>query len=315
MKKRLILALTFALCGCITPGAFANQTQTVQDDAGRTVTVPINPTSIISSHDAIITITLIELGLPVTGSYMRKEKTTNNVTIFGLKELFGKEVSDYGIHHVSGGKEMDFEAIRALNPDLYLGHEGAQKHEKNFEGIAPIYIVKSRKSKGNETEYLIAKRFNKLDKYNELNATYQQRLSEVRAKLPFDPSTKTYVDVSISDKISAVNYIGGINKVMNNLGFKTPGWLKDTTGRVDVSPEELKKIDVDLVFMSSMYFKENRNNADTDMAMSKVAPGWEKFMKAKKENRIIYYDSYKTLTPTFASAMNTLDYLEKYYAQ
>ena len=137
----------------------------------------------------------------------------------------------------------------------------------------------------------------------------------MKAKLPFDPTTKTYLDVLVSDKLSAMNYIGGINKVMNDLGFKTPEWLAGTVGRMGISAEEVKKLDVDVLFLSTAYFKADRAVEDTDNALSKVAPGWEKFLNVKKNDGIIYYDSYLTLSPTFVSAMNTLDYLEKHFTK
>lgn len=312
MKKTLV---SMAFATVLMATAQAEQMQTLTDDAGRVVTVPVHPMRIISGHDAILSTVLLELGLPIKGSTMRKDTTTGKFTIFGIKELFGTTVEEQGITYVGGRKGLEFETIRSLNPDLFIGYEGMQKYEDKFKGIAPVFINASRKSSGNETEYLIAKRFGKLDTYNALDAKYQARLAQVKAKLPFDPTTKTYVDVLISDKITAMNYIGGINKVMNDLGFKTPDWLAGTVGRAGVAPEQLSKIDVDVVFMSTMYFKADRKDEDTDNALDKVAPGWQKFMKAKRENRIVYYDSYYTLSPTFASAMNVLDYLEAHFAK
>lgn len=315
MKNLIKLTTTLAMASVIATPVWAGKTQTLTDDAGRKVTVPVQPQSVISGHDAIISPVLLELGLPIKGSTMRTDAKTGKHTIFGIQQLFNTTVEKEGIKYVGGRKGLEFETIRSLNPDLFIGYEGMQKYESKFKGIAPVFINAGRKSSGNQAEYLIAKRFGKMDKYNELNTKYQKRLAEVKGKLPFDPKTKTYVDVLVSDKITAMNYIGGINKVMNDLGFKTPDFIKGTVGRAVVSPEELKKIDVDVVFMSTMYSKADRKSVDTDNALSKVAPGWDKFMKAKRENRIVYYDSYYTLSPTFASAMNTLDYLEKQFAK
>ncbi len=299
----------------ITGTVTAQDMQTLTDDAGRTVTVPTNPKRIVSGHDAIISVPLLELGLPMVASTMRKDLEHGGMTIFGIRPLFNTTVEQQNIAYVGGRKGLDFELIRTLNPDVFIGYEGMQKYQEKFKGIAPVFINKSRLSSGNEAEYLLASRFGKMEVYNDLNAKYQARLAEVKAKLPFNPATKIYVDVLISDKITAMNYIGGINQVMNDLGFKTPDWLSATVGRAVVSPEELSKIDVDVVFMSTAYFISDRTHADTDNAMSKVAPGWDKFMAAKRENRIVYYDSYLTLSPTFVSAMNTLDYIEQHFSK
>lgn len=310
MKK--ILEITVALAMAFGM-AKAGEMQTIQDDAGRTVTVPKHPKRIISGHDAIVSVPLIELGFNLVGSTMRKDLKYGGMTIFGIRPLFGKSVKDLNIAYVGGRKGLDFETIRSLNPDIFIAYEGMQKHAEKFKGIAPVFINRSRLSKGNEAEYLLASRFGKMDVYNALDAKYKARLAEVKAMLPFDPTTKTYLDVLVSDKITAMNYIGGINKVMNDLGFKTPKWLAGTTGRAGISAEEVKKLDVDVLFMSTAYFKADRAVEDTDNALSKVVPGWSTFLNVKKNNGIIYYDSYLTLSPTFVSAMNVLDYLETHF--
>lgn len=314
MKKQLFITVAI-IQWAVATHSFAKQMQTLTDDAGRTVSVPKNPERLISGHDAIVATALYELEFNLVASTMRKDTDTGKFTIFGIKPLFGTTVEQQGIAYIGGRKELDFELMRSLNPDLFIGYEGMQKHADKFVGIAPMFINRSRLSSGNESQKLIAQRFGAMEKYTALDTEYQKRLAEIKAKIPYDPATKTYLDVLVSDRITAMNYIGGINKVMNDLGFKTPEWLQGTVGRLGIAPEQVKKMDVDIVFMSMMYYKSERGTTDIDTAMDKVVPGWDKFLHVKKDNNIIYYDSYLTLSPTFASAFNVLDYLDAYYSQ
>ncbi len=315
MKKLLSTTLAIGLAFGI---AQAGDMQTVIDSSGAEVTVPKNPKRMIGGHDAIITLPLYELGLGVVGSGMRKDPATGEYIIFGMQEIYGTSAKARNIKHIGGYSDLDVEAVRGLKPDVFVGNEGSEKIGEQVSSFVPYYINNSYSGgvQGNEPQLKLAQVFGAMDKYNKLDAKYQARLAEVRAKLPFDASTKTYVGVLLWDKINVGNSIGGVTKVMNDLGFKTPAWMDGNKGfMIPVSPEELNKIDQDIVFLMAGYSFPIRDKTKVKQLMGTISPGWDKFMKAAKENRIIYGDSMMVVTPTFASAMNTLDYIETYFAK
>ncbi len=332
MKNYILIALVLILLlGCsrqkqeqAEPSAAAASSaessvemKTLTDDAGRNVKVPVKPKAIAGGHDAIVTLPLYELGLPVIASLTRKDPATGETTVFGLKEIFGVTAKQAGIQNVAGYQDIDVEKVRALGVDLYIGTEGSEKTANKFKGVAPYFIQNSySKVSGNANQKILAERFGAMDKWNELNDKYQKRLTEVKAKLPFDPSTKTYIGVIMFDKLSVGNSIGGVNQAMEDLGFQKADWLtgeKNLGFMVPVAPEEIEKIDQDIVFMMAGYSFPDRSPANTRKLVRAYAPGWEKFLKAATENRIIFVDSMFTVTPTFASNMYILDQLEQYY--
>lgn len=312
--KKLVLMMIIS----IFSGAFASDMQTVIDSSGAQVTVPKNPQRVIGGHDAIITLPAYELGLNIVGSGMRKDPITGENIIFGLQEIYGTSAKKLGIAGIGGYNDLDVELIRKLKPDVFIGSEGSEKMAEKVKGVVPYYINQSFSGgvQGNAPQKKIAEVFGKMDVYNAMDAIYQKRLAQIKAKLPYDPTSKTFVGVLLWDKINVGNSIGGITKVMNDLGFKNPAWMANNKGfMIPVSAEELDKIDADIVFLTAGYSFPVRDKAKVVELMNTISPGWDKFMKSVKENRVIYADSMLVITPTFASAMNTLDYLEKFLSK
>ncbi len=306
----------------VQKSAGTEQMQTLTDDAGQHLSVPVKPKAILAGHDAVIALPLYELGLPVVASTMRKDPETGESTLFGLTEIYGVTTDQAGITNASGdgGYDLNSEVARKLQVDLIIASEGTEKMAAKFAKIAPYFVQKSYSAGvvGNSNQKVLAERFGAMDKWNELNNKHQQRLEEVRSKLPVDPGTQTFIGVITFDKVNIGNTIGGVMQVMLDLGFKRADWLENNPKAgfmLPIAPEEIKKLDQDIVFMMAGYSFPDRSKEFTRELVSKYAPGWDKFLDAAKEDRIIYLDSMYAVTPTFASNMYVLDELEKHFAK
>jgi ABC-type Fe3+-hydroxamate transport system substrate-binding protein len=103
-----------------------NSTRTVADQMGREIQVPIHPKRIISLVPSQTEL-LFDLGL--------------NDRVVGITK-FCIHPSDWAANkmRVGGTKELDFEKIHALNPDLIIGNK-EENNEKEIKILLDKYPV------------------------------------------------------------------------------------------------------------------------------------------------------------------------------
>ena len=301
--------------------AFAATTATAEvlvDDAGREVNIPTKVIRVIGTHDAIISLPLFELGFNVVGAWMRDDPRTGEKVLLGLKEMFDTTPAEQGITNIGGYDGSDLEVIKQLQPDLIVTYEGGEEQAEMMEEIAPVFVQRSFTGDtfGLSGLKVMAERFGAMEKYNELNDAYLARVEEVRAGLPFDPAEKTYAAIIIFDQMTVANGLSGAIQAVTDLGFQQPQWVKDfeqTGFTVPLSAEKIDMVQEDFVILMPGYSDPDQSEEATRAKMDSIAPGWDRFLKP--EQGIMFANSVKGITPTFAAANYTLDLIEAHFAQ
>ena len=307
--KHLFLSASIA---ALAMSAHAEQ---MTDDVGRTVDVPDEINTVIGLHDAIISVPLYELGFDVVGSHGRQDPVSGEWTVFGLEKLFDTTYQEAGIANIGGYDGTDLEVVKKLAPDLIVGYEGGEEEAAMLESIAPVFLQRSFTGDvfGLSAERAMANRFGKTAEFEALEATYMERVNDIKARLPYDPATKEYVAVVIFDQMNVMNGLSGMMQAISDLGFQQPQWVQDfeeTGFMVPLSPEEIGKLDSDLVVIMPGYSDADQSEAAARAKLDGIAPGWDKFLKAEADGNILFTASNPTMAPSFASATLALDALE-----
>ncbi|BDU36316.1 ABC transporter substrate-binding protein [Vibrio nigripulchritudo] len=307
MKK---IASVFALAASMNLHA-----GTIEDDAGRKVEMPDEVQKVVGGHDALITLSLYELGFDVVGTFGRKDPVSGDWSVFGLKEIFNVTAKEAGMSPIGSYDGPDMEGMKKLSPDLIVLPEGTEAQADMLEDIAPVFIQNtfSNGVYGLSAQREMAERFGAHDKHDKLQSEYEARVADIRSRLPFNPEEKEFVAVIVLDQINVANGLSGMMQTMTDLGFKQPKWLKDAGFLVPLSPERIADIDTDLLLMMPAYVLPDRSEKITRGLLDKLAPGWELAIEADNKGNMIMADSLHLVTPTYAAAHNTLDLIEKHY--
>lgn len=287
----------------------------IEDDAGREVEMPNEIQKVVGGHDALITLSLYELGFDVVGTIGRKDPVSGDWSVFGLKEIFNVNAEEAGMSPIGSYDGPDLEGMRKLSPDLIVLPEGTEAQADMFKDIAPVFVQNTYSDGvfGLSAQRKMAERFGAHEKHAKLQAEYEARVADIRARLPFNPEEKEFVAVIVLDQISVANGLSGMMQTMTDLGFKRPKWLKDAGFVVPLSPERIADIDTDLLLMLPAYVLPDRSEKTTRALLDKLAPGWELAIEADNNGNMIMTDSLPLVTPTYAAAHNTLDLIENHY--
>ncbi|MEM9438997.1 MAG: ABC transporter substrate-binding protein [Pseudomonadota bacterium] len=294
--------------------AKAEASRKVTDDVGRSVDIPIEPQRIVTNFDPLTGLPLIELGLPVVGAEARVWNPDGSRDVFGLKELFGKSASEVGITPVQNAASMDIEKVAQLSPDLIVLTEFQQEQLPLLEQLAPVYVFESftENAFGLDGVRRLARGLAQDERLVALDTRYNRRIATLRASLagktPDDPS---YVLMPYTDQMWLFTGAGAVHEVMDDLGFRQPDWVVEPTRAstaMALSPESLRRLDVDLVFISP------NDGDDTEdkmrRALDRIAPGWHLVLE---DERLIFLNSSTHLSTTFASAHVVIDYVAAHY--
>ncbi|MEW5420998.1 ABC transporter substrate-binding protein [Amorphus sp. 3PC139-8] len=308
----LILSLFFA-------GAAMAQTRPVTDDAGREVTIPEDPKRIVTLHEPLLTLPLLELGMPVVGSYGRGDNGESLLALDFIENVLGADGEALGISGIGAPGNIDLERIRALEPDLIVGTEHDAQKADQLSAIAPVYLQNSRSGvvSGFEAEAALAERFARTDTFDAKKAAYLDRVAEVRDSLPGNPGEETYLAIIIYDQINVISAMSGAIQAIEDLGYSKAEWqgAGKASGygsgfAVPLSSEAFGRLDPDVLVIMNSYSSDERDEAAIRARLDRIVPGWDRFLKPAREDRIIFLDSGATATPTIASAEHTLDAFE-----
>lgn len=158
------------------------------------------------------------------------------------------------------GREIDYEAIAALQPDLILDvvDGGEQEQHDTLSRIAPTVSLpagaRPYAPTWQESTLLIAAALGKETEGAELVARTEAHLADVAAAHPaFAGRTVTYIDA-----FGAEAYIGGRDatavRLMGELGFQPVPYIRDIQSdetQIPVSNELLGQVDADVVLIYS----------------------------------------------------------------
>ncbi len=319
MKKFILVLVALLLAG----QAFA-ETRQVVDDAGRTVEIPAKPQRIIALHEALLALPLIELGLDVVGVYGRADDGGSQIDVDFIKSVFGDDPA-LRIAGIGPIGNIDLEKVRALKPDLIIGMGQQQAQVQALSAIAPVYLQATMA--GGESGFSIEKRLAELlgrkDVFAAKQAGYLARVADVKGRLPAETRGKTYLAVIVFDQVSAVRDVSGAVQAIRDLGYTPYDWSSRVTseatpGRgfaVPLSSEEFARLDPDVLVVMNSYLSPDQSPEKIRARLDAIAPGWNRFVRAAREDRIIFLNSAEVATPTIQSALHTLTAFERWAGQ
>lgn len=303
--------------------AFAAETRTVTDDAGREVTIPVHPQRIVSLYEGLLTIPALELGLNIVGSFGRDD---NGGSLFGvdfIRDVLGRDAGAEGIVGTGPLGGLDLEKVRALKPDLILGSELDMAMLGQLEKIAPTYVLHTRatKSSGFDAVRKLAILMNRQDIFDALYTTYIDRVAEVRNRVRAaghaDPLQSTAMMIMVRDDIGVLRDLTGGMQALRDLGYSPLKWSKtgneDAFGdgwRTPLSAEEFPRLNPDLMLATDGFVASTDPTELLSARLDAISPGWQRFSRPAKDRRMIFVPSAKIATTTVASAMHMLDAIE-----
>lgn len=287
--------------------------RSVTDHAGNVVEVPDTPQRILSLHDWTLTVMTKELGAPLIASAGRLAPD-GSTFIRGARELFGLNFDEIALASIHG--KPDLERIRSLKPDLIvanLGDYGAMGEQ--LANIAPTLMFDAENGdKPFDLYRQYADWIGKRDRFDELKAAYDRRMETARQKLAH-LSSGTYAAILANERdgtLTVLKEYGVQTTVLDDLGMKRVALTQSVpTGqsRMKIGAELIGEIDADLIVTS--YLPESGENPDSILtALSRIAPGYETFLRAHDAKRILSFSRYEVYPPSFRGADIFIDRLE-----
>lgn len=319
------IAITATLTGPSTAQP-APATRVVVDDAGREVTIPVDPQRIVTLDAESIFPTLIELGVNVVGTIGR----VNPAVYGGLRyipsvyDLFEFRWENTDMAFVGGQGDFDIEAVAAARPDLILGRTSDLPRIGQLEAIAPTVLLSQTRVEGVAIEKYrqLADVVGELERFEMLYGLWQNRLERYRTVLTTavgDPSRiiVAHIGASASGGITLRRSVGMLGDVFYDLGFsyppimaESPALLPDgAIGQVTVSPERLPEVQTDFLFTRGYFFMHPNPTfvADTRALFEQAAPGWTPFVHAAANGQHVFIDLGQMEPNTFAAREYTLN--------
>jgi ABC-type Fe3+-hydroxamate transport system substrate-binding protein len=212
------------------------------DDLGREVNIPFPPRRIISTVPST-TEFLFDLGLG--------DRVIS-------RTRFCKYPADKiaKLPNIGGTKDLYFDKIRLLDPDLILANE--EENSKNqIEELAeefPVYVCKVRnydEALQNilNTGKIVGAEPKSYEITNKIHANFTQ--------LPINPNSQSVLYLVWKDPYMAVGKDTFINSMIEKCGFKNA--IEDIDSRYPkLSPEEIIDLNPDIIFLSSEPFPFNQ---------------------------------------------------------
>ena len=317
MRLLILCASTVYLA---TAAALAAE-RTVTDDTGREVTIPSEPERIVVMHEPLLGVPLMDLGVELAGSYGRSDEGEFVIAVDFIDTVLGEGHSKpKGFGPVG---QPDLEKLRALEPDLIVATELDAGKADQLSKVAPVYLqnIASGKVFGFQVEADLAALVGREEVFERRKTEYRTRLDEVRSTFPEDPATQTYLAVFLTDQLNVVGGSSGMVQALEDLGYsrlEIADSSRFTSGGgsmmlMPLSAEEFGRADPDLLVLLNNYMGGGRDKAGTQASLDRIVPGWDRFMKPVQEDRILFVDPAKVITPTVASAEHMLDALGDHY--
>lgn len=304
MLKRAI-ALTAAAClPLLASPAFAQDTRSFTDDAGRTVDIPADPQRIASLQDLFFSVPLIELGIVPVGSHGRSNKDGTPPFMRSSKMMTGVDFDTAEITFLGTGTEIDPEAVAAVDPDLIV--LSTNQDPEIFASIAPTILLDFNRSDKFELYQRLAEITGTQDNLALLEARYDQQIAQVRAVA--NTAISVNVIAAVEGQVRSYRHFAALGRILDEAGFAMPEAVKAIPyGQyADFSPELLPEMDADLVLVT--YRAEQGETAqDAYDQLEAAVPGFCSFLAACQNGRVIAIPRDETFVTSY-NALGTLAY-------
>lgn len=306
---------TCALASLLAIGPAFSGDLVVTDDTGRTVSIQEHPKRIVVTHEPLLGVPLMDLGLDLVGSYGRSDDGKFVVavdfidTVLGEGRLKPRGFGPFG--------QPDLEKLQALKPDLIIATEMDAGKAEQFGTVAPVYLqnIGGTKVHGIDVQAKLAAVVGLQDEFESRKAEYLFKVDALRTSLPQDPKHKTYLAIFLTDQLNVVGNSSGMVQALEDLGY-TRLEVDETNGiasgggsmmLMPISAEAFGKLNPDILILLNSYMGSGRDAAGTHAKLDTIVPGWEKFMKPALEHRVLVVDPALVITPSLASAEHMLD--------
>ncbi len=286
----------------------------VTDSVGREVTLPREPKRVVVLNEPVATVPLIELGLAPVASLGRNDDGSYQFGADFIDSVLGQGQAKPKGFGLNG--QIDLERLTALKPDLIIGTEFDLGKVDQLSTVAPVYLQKfaSGDLSGFALEKDLARVTGREKAFETLRESYLQHVGKTRTKASDSYKGKTYLLVLVSDQFSLVGGGSGATQALEDAGFEKfkldEGGNAEPRLMMKLSPERFGQLNPDLLVFIGSWAQTEQDEATIKKAVEKIVPGWEQFMQPAKEKRVLYLDSSKVFTPSFASARHTLDALD-----
>lgn len=295
-KIPFIIAL---LAPLLANAAFAQDTVSFTDDAGRTVEIPANPQRIASLQDLFFSVPLIELGVTPAGSHGRSNGDGTAPFMRSSKMMTGVDFDTADITFLGTGTEIDPEAVAAIEPDLIV--LSTNQDPELFAYIAPTILL----------DFNVSDKFALYDRLAEITGTednlallktrYAQQLAQLKAVADTE-NISVNVIAAVEDQVRSYRHFAALGRVLDEAGFAMPEAVKDVEYGLysDHSPELLPEMDADLVLVT--YRAEQGETAqDAFDQLEAIVPGFCEFLTACQNGRVIAIPRDETFVASYGA--------------
>ncbi|MFQ3231134.1 ABC transporter substrate-binding protein [Reinekea sp.] len=224
----------------------AAETRTIIDDTGASVEIPVKPLRIVSLHDSVLTVPLLELGAEIVGSHGRVD-TEGNPFIRSSRSITGLDFDNSAIEWV-GNYPADIERIAALKPDLILTTAWQSLEAEPLRKIAPTILVDYTKRNDEEIFDLLADLTGTTEKLALMKRRYADQIALIKEVIDTENIMVSTIHAN-EGQLFAFNPYGNIGKVLIDAGFQRPEIIKAIPegGNQNFTAEALQEFDADFI--------------------------------------------------------------------
>ncbi|MFN3662517.1 ABC transporter substrate-binding protein [Yoonia sp.] len=243
MKRAIAI---FATLAALTQQANAQDTRVFTDDTGTEVTIPMTPQRIVSLHDSVLTVSMLELGVTPVGSMGRVDQD-GVPFIRSAKTLTGVDFDNADITFV-GAFPVDLEAIAALNPDLILTTQWQQAPVDQLRQIAPTVLIDYTARGDWGTYATVADIVGQAAQIDTMEARYAAAIAQIRERIDTENIVVSTIHAK-EDSLFVFNPYGNIGRVLYDAGFAQPQAVLDVplNDFAEMSGELLPQFDGDFI--------------------------------------------------------------------
>ena len=243
MKRAIAI---FATLAALTQQANAQDTRVFTDDTGTEVTIPVDPQRIVSLHDSVLTVSMLELGVTPVGSMGRVDQD-GVPFIRSAKTLTGVDFDNADITFV-GAFPVDLEAIAALNPDLILTTQWQQAPVDQLRQIAPTVLIDYTARGDWGTYATVADIVGQAAQIDTMEARYAAAIAQIRERIDTENIVVSTIHAK-EDSLFVFNPYGNIGRVLYDAGFAQPQAVLDVplNDFAEMSGELLPQFDGDFI--------------------------------------------------------------------
>ena len=281
----LRISATLAAAMVLTLPAWAQETRSFTDDAGRTVEIPVHPEAIASLQDLSITVPLLELGVYPVASHGRTTEAGEGF-IRSSKVLTGIDFDNSDIQFV-GNLPVDVEAVAAAEPDLIITTPWQTAPVEQLEAIAPT-IVLDDTVRGDFGMYeALAEITGTTDTLAVLEGRYESQIEQIRRMIDTQ-SISVNVIQGVEGEVLSWHTYGGLGRVLRDAGFTFPDRVEaiEEGQFARMSAEALPELDADFLFVT--YRTDTLETPQDALGhLEQVMPNFCEFLHACRENQMI----------------------------